>query len=106
MTLQVAIAATYRVEISGWDLDERFFVEMTDLEWGEEEKRVHLQHSVRQGAVLFVRFLGDPARSVVYPVAYQSIRVSYQPALHTYEILLKQLLPRPETPDPSEALLN
>lgn len=106
MTLLVATATTYRVEISGWDLDERFFVEMTDLEWGDEKKSVQLQHSIRQGAVLFVRLIGNPARSVVYPVAYQSVQVSYQPALHTYEIQLKQLLPHVNAPDPSDVPLN
>jgi hypothetical protein len=106
MTLQVAAATSYRVEISGWDLDEKFFVEMTDLEWSEEKKSVHMRHSIRQGTVLFVRLLGNSAGSVVYPVAYRSVQVTYRPVLHTYEILLKQLLPRPNSSDPSAASLN
>ena len=106
MTLQIVTPTSYRVEISGWDLNENFFVELTDLEWTEEKKRVNLSHSIREGSILFVRLLGNPARSTVTPVAYQSVQVNYKPALHTFEVLLTQLLPRIHTPDPSEAMLN
>jgi hypothetical protein len=106
MTSQVAIATIYRVEISGWDLNERFFVEMTDLAWSEEKKSVHLQHAIGQDAVVFVRLLGNLGRSNVFPVAYQAVEVSYQPEASAYEVLLVQLLPRPHAPDPPNVLLN
>jgi hypothetical protein len=106
MISQIAAASTYRVEISGWDSGEKFFVEMADLEWSEEKKLVHMRHSLRPGAVVFVRLLGNPTRSSVYPVAYKSVQVSFQPELNAYEVLLAQLLPQSNAPDPSDDLLN
>jgi hypothetical protein len=46
----------YRVEVSGWDAEERFFVEKSTLVWSEKTgKRVALQAVVQAGSVLFVR---------------------------------------------------
>jgi hypothetical protein len=51
-------AGTYHVEISGWDAAEIFFVENTEVDWGEQsEKRVRLRRPLRKGAIIFVRHL-------------------------------------------------
>jgi len=79
----------YRVEVSGWDKNEAFFVEKSDLEWTENSgKRLVLSHEVPDRAVVFVRLLravgadrshpgslqsgvprGDPGRSAAVPPA-------------------------------------
>ncbi|GAC1666872.1 MAG: hypothetical protein NVS9B4_22640 [Candidatus Acidiferrum sp.] len=64
---------TYRVEVSGWDTEERFFVEKTELEWGEKTgKRVCLKHSLRARAIIFVRLLQATMSNPACPVAYET----------------------------------
>jgi hypothetical protein len=50
-----------RVEISGWDSNENFFVEKTLLSW-EEKGSVYvlLRTALNQGSMVFVRMLGIP----------------------------------------------
>jgi hypothetical protein len=84
----------YRVETSGWDVDENFFVEKTDLEWTEEEKTIHLQHPVRKGTVVFVRLMGVDAQENAFPVAYQAAAVTYKTHERCYDVSLMQMLPR------------
>src|ERR1700683_2614200 len=53
--------SSYRVEVSGWDAKENFFVEKTSLDWREREgKTVALHAAVRLDCVLVVRLLGAP----------------------------------------------
>lgn len=62
----------YRVEVSGWDIDEVFFVEKADLEWREETgRRVKLRTPLRKGSVIFVRLLQTNAAARPYPMAYE-----------------------------------
>ena len=64
---------SYRVEVSGWDIAERFFVEKTDLEWGAgKDKRVCLKHSLRARAIIFVRLLQVTLAQPPSPVAYET----------------------------------
>jgi hypothetical protein len=70
-------AVCYRVEISGWDIDELFFVENAEIGWGEQaEKRVKLRRPLRKGTVVFVRPLlssgierDSPTPYLVDPIA-------------------------------------
>jgi hypothetical protein len=94
MSPEQLLPAPYAVEISGWDSNKDFFVEMTDLEWSEEEKIIHVQHPIQQGALIFIRLVGISVREGVFPVAYEAAAVKFQPLLLTYEISLKQILPR------------
>jgi len=104
MSTQIMAPTSYRVETSGWDMDENFFVEKTDLEWTEEEKTIHLKHSVREGTVVFVRLIGTDAQENNFPVAYQATAVAYQMQQRGYDVSLMQMLPRthagvaPKTP--------
>ena len=49
---------TQLVEVSGWDEQETFFVETTDLDWDDfAGKHISLQHKLPSGAMIFVRAL-------------------------------------------------
>ena len=61
----------YRVEVSGWDTEEKFFVERVDLEWAENEgKRLWLSRRLRKGSIIFVRLLQATLDPHIYPIAY------------------------------------
>ncbi|MFZ0821548.1 MAG: hypothetical protein WAM91_15890 [Candidatus Acidiferrales bacterium] len=94
MLAETLAETSYRIEISGWDLDESFFVENTDLEWSESEKKVRLQHALRKGALVFVRLLGESKLASAYPLAYEVLDVKHQQQAGAYEILLAQMHPR------------
>ena len=90
-----AYSTTYRIEISGWDEVENFFVEKADLEWSEEDgKKVALRHRLRIGAVVFVRLLVPTACSRSFPIAYQVENVSSMDPSGFSQIRLVQLHPR------------
>lgn len=102
MNTLVMAPTSYRVEISGWDIDENFFVEKTDLEWTAEEKTIHLQHPVRKGTVVFVRLLGIDAPESTFPVAYQASAVIYRTQQRCYDVSLMQMLPRMHAGSPAD----
>jgi hypothetical protein len=85
----------YRIELSGWDQDEAFFVEKTDLEWnGNERKKVSLRHSLREASVVFVRLLQTSTQSHVCPTAYQVSRFSDSDRSQAYQYILTRLHPQ------------
>jgi hypothetical protein len=62
----------YRIEISGWGLDNSFFAERTDLLWTlDGEKHVQLHRALPEGAIVFVRLLASEPSAGSIPVAYQ-----------------------------------
>ena len=62
----------YRIEISGWGLDNSFFAERTDLLWTNDgEKQVQLRRALAEGAIVFVRLLSSEPSHVSVPVTYQ-----------------------------------
>jgi hypothetical protein len=94
MSTELLAPPSFKVEISGWDLNEDFFVEKTELEWTEEVKTIHVQHSVQQGTLVFIRLMGSSIVEVSCPVAYEAAAVNYLPQLLAYEISLKQIQPK------------
>lgn len=94
MSAPVMSATTYRVETSGWDVDENFFVEKTELEWTEDEKTIHLQRPIRKGTLVFVRLMGINTQENEFPIAYQAASVTYQMHERCYDVSLMQMLPR------------
>jgi hypothetical protein len=67
---------SYRVEVSGWDAGENFFVEKTSLDWRERERKtVALHATVRLDSVLFVRLLGPLGGGADFPVPHRAVRV-------------------------------
>lgn len=89
------VDVAYRVEVSGWDSRQEFFVERTDLRWSEDEgKQVTLAHEVSPGALLFLRLLHPTDPDRVYPVPYQASPLA---SVGTGQHLVKlvQAQPRP-----------
>jgi hypothetical protein len=61
-----------RVEVSGWDAAERFFVEEALLEMNDEGERfVHLRHPVHPGLTVFLRLIDSPIGFPASPIAYE-----------------------------------
>jgi hypothetical protein len=62
----------YRIEISGWWLNNDFFAEKTDLLWtAGGEKQVQLHRALTEGAIVIIRLLASEPSSGSVPVAYQ-----------------------------------
>jgi len=67
------VAVAYRVEVSGWDSNQEFFVEKADLDWSEESgKQVLLSRAITPGTLLFLRLLHPTSLDRVHPVPYQA----------------------------------
>lgn len=91
----------YYVEVSGWGLDDSFFVEKTDLVWTEEgAKKLRLRHCLREGAVIFVRLLGTDTAVASVPVAYQVKNAQPMNRLGLCEMDLHEVHPRSKQGDP------
>jgi len=89
------LQTNYRVEVSGWDASENFFVEKTTLEWrGGEQKEISLPVKLREGCVLFVRLLQPTAAAVNVPIAYQAAKVTNKDSKGVFHVCLAQLRPR------------
>lgn len=99
MSPQVPVSARYRIEISGWDVAENFFVEKTNLDWNEEDgKRVYLRRRLRDGAVVFVRLIAPTSLGRTFPVAHQVEEVSRAEGAEMWEVRLVQMHPRSGAP--------
>lgn len=95
MSPQNLVSTSYRVEISGWDLDENFFVEKTELEWNEDQsKKVSLRRHLRDGALVFVRLITPTTWGHSYPIAYEVQNLSPGNSAGRTEVRLVQLQPR------------
>jgi hypothetical protein len=85
----------YRIEISGWGLDNCFFAERTDLLWSAEgEKQVQLHRALPEGAIVFIRLLGTEPSCGALPVAYQIQGTSPMDRNGRCRMRLVQLHPR------------
>jgi len=63
---------TFRVEVSGWDENQTYFVEKSDLAWDEfTGKQISLQRILPDGAFVFVRPLQPTALCPPPPAAYR-----------------------------------
>jgi hypothetical protein len=86
----------YRIEISGWGLDNSFFAERTALQWAEGgEKQVQLHRALPEGATVFVRLLSSEPSCGSVPVAYQARNVVPMDRNGRCQMQLVQLHPRP-----------
>lgn len=87
-------ARRYRVEVSGWDAAENFFVENCDLLWTEESgKVISLRHNLSRTAILFVRLLDSEQNDRAHPVVYQASHLEATPD-GAQRFLLEALVPR------------
>jgi hypothetical protein len=95
MDLQPDESNNYRVEVSGWDARESFFVEKTLLAWEEGgRKQIMLRAVLRPGCVVFVRLLQSVASGNNFPVAYQAIDVAAKDRNDWSRVSVQQLRPR------------
>jgi len=77
LTARHPVVGTYRVEVSGWDSSQSFFVEKTELEWSEESgKQIALSRSLNPATMIFVRLLQPMSSNGSSPVAYKAEYVS------------------------------
>jgi hypothetical protein len=98
MDFQVDTRDIYRVEVSGWDATENFFVEKTVLNWSDEErKEIMLRSSLREGCVVFMRLLQPMNNGTNFPLPYQAVRVLSKDANGQSRVRLAQLRPREST---------
>jgi hypothetical protein len=89
----------YRIEVSGWGLDNTFFVEMTKLLWSEGGgKQVRLHRALPQGAIIFIRLLALESASGSLPVAYGIESAKPMDSNGECEMRLLQLRPRIKAP--------
>ena len=85
----------YRIEISGWGLDNRFFVERTELLWStDDEKQLYLRRSLTKGSVVFLRLLGAEMSNLAVSLAYEVEDVTPMDCEGVCRISLTQLRPR------------
>lgn len=95
MDFRIEESNSYRVEVSGWDTRENFFVEKTILSWEEGgKKEIVMKASLRPGSVLFVRLLQVIATGNNFPIAYQAIAVEQKDRNERCRVSLRQLRPR------------
>ena len=78
----------FRVEVSGWDQEEIFFVEKSQLGWDEfAGKHVSLRHMLPDGAVVFVRTLQPTAQRPSSPMVYKVEFIGCDPdGLHQFRL--------------------
>jgi hypothetical protein len=78
LSARFPITSLYRVEVSGWDKSQTFFVEKSELEWNAESgKRLTLSSAVPDGSVVFLRLIqpvsADRSQSVPYEAEFLSV---------------------------------
>ena len=62
-----------RVEVSGWDEDEIFFVEKSELSWDEfADRHIAIKHKLADGTLVFIRMLQPTSLHRSFPVAYEA----------------------------------
>ena len=84
----------YKVEISGWDSDENFFVEQTQLAWSEQnQKKIVLRHRVTSGAMIFLRLAERATLPANLPIAFRAGHIQAGLMQNTTEVQLEQLWP-------------
>lgn len=85
----------YRIEVSGWGLDNGFFLERTDLLWTNNgEKQLQLHRALPEGAIVFVRLLNNESSKGSVPVAYRVTHVVPMDCNGRCQMGLAQLHPR------------
>jgi hypothetical protein len=80
LSARFPIAGVYRVEVSGWDKNQAFFVEKSDLEWNDDSgKLVVLCNAVPDRALVFLRLLQSISADRSHPVPYEAEFVAITP---------------------------
>jgi hypothetical protein len=95
MNHQMNTMNSSRVEVSGWDAKEDFFVEKTNSnpEAGGRME-IALRSSLREGCVVFVRVLEPRATGSSFPIAYQAKNIIGREEDGRARVGLERLRPR------------
>jgi hypothetical protein len=89
----------YRIEVSGWGLDDSFFVEKTELRWSPSgDKQVVWRRALTEGAMIFVRLPGSQSMKGSVPVAYQVKGIQPMNCEGSCEMQHRQMEPRSKVP--------
>jgi hypothetical protein len=84
----------YRVEVSGWDENQSFFVEKSDLGWDDfAGKHISLQRMLPDGAMVFVRALQTQSLGQSPPSVYKVEFIGCDPDGH-HQFRLNAVQPR------------
>jgi len=95
MSDTATLSGNYRIEVSGWGLNDAFFVEKTDLHWTEGgERKLMLHHALPEGAIIFARLIAPETSHGSVPVAYQVESVQPMNSSGLCEMRLLRLQPR------------
>jgi len=88
------LVSTYRVEVSGWDSSQAFFVEKTELEWSEESgKQITLSRNLNPATMIFVRLLQSTSPDRSRPVAYRAEHIA-STLENQHQFRLSRAIPR------------
>ncbi|HET7108509.1 MAG TPA: hypothetical protein VFI38_16970 [Candidatus Acidoferrum sp.] len=75
-----SLTLTDMVEVSGWDEDQIFFVERSELDWDEYAgKHVTLTRMLSEGSIIFVRPIQPTALHRPNPIPYEAEFVGCSP---------------------------
>jgi hypothetical protein len=95
MDLDMNFPDSYRVEVSGWDAKQNFFVEKTVLNWKpEDRKAISLRSAIHVGTVVFVRLLQPASNGSNFPIAYQVLTSGAKDERGGINVSLERLRPR------------
>ena len=82
----------YRIEVSGWGLDNNFFTESADLLWTPNgDKKLKLHRALAEGAVVFVRLLNPESSNNSVPVPYRVDRIEPMDRSGRCQMTLRQM---------------
>lgn len=82
------------VEVSGWDEDQIFFVERSEVDWDEYVgKHVTLTRMLTEGSIIFVRPIQPTAIHRANPIPYEAEFVGCSPQGH-HQFRLNGVQPR------------
>ena len=82
----------YRIEVSGWGLDNNFFTESTDLLWTlNGDKKLKLHRALCEGSVVFVRLLKAESSNNSVPVPYRVDRIEPMDCSGRCQMTLRQM---------------
>jgi hypothetical protein len=80
LTTPYHLSDSYPVEASGWDSDQIFFVETSELEWNQVTgKHLTLSRSLSPGSMIFLRLLQPMSPDRSLPVAYHALPIGVTP---------------------------
>lgn len=95
----------YAIEISGWNLNEQFFVEQSELVWESKAQKVTLKQPLQEGTLVFIRLSGngvDSLQSDAMPIPYEVSRVNHLAEKRVYQVELIRMKPKPLASDVRE----